>query len=77
MKMERNGYEAAVLDVNEAAAYLCLRRSFIPICRRRRYKNNASMQQADISMVTTDAILVLQASYTALVTVFGVLYGSI
>jgi hypothetical protein len=58
MKLERNGYETAVLDVNEAAAYLCMRRSFIPIRIRRRGKNSVLTQQADISMVTTDARLV-------------------
>ncbi len=34
-------------------------------------------QQAEISMVMTDAIFVLQASYTALIAAFGILCGSI
>ena len=29
MKLERNGYETAVSDVNEAAAYLCLSRQAV------------------------------------------------
>ncbi len=46
------------------------------ICIRHREKTSVSMQQADFSPVTTDAIPVSQASCTALETVFGVLSGS-
>ena len=49
----------------------------MPIRIGRRDKKSASRQYADISLVMTAAILVLQASYTALVAAFGVLYGSI
>ena len=44
---------------------------------KHRDKTSISIQQAEISPVTTDAILVSQASYTGLEAVLGVLSGSI
>ncbi len=49
----------------------------MPIRIKHRDKTSISMQQADISPVTTDSILVSQASYTALVIALGLLGGSI
>jgi hypothetical protein len=40
-------------------------------------KNSVLAQQAEISMVMTDAIFVSQASYTALIAAFGIFCGSI
>ncbi len=40
-------------------------------------KNGVLSQRLDISPVTPKAMLYLQASYTAIVAVFGVLCGSI
>ena len=46
---------------------------FMPIRIRCRDKVNAVTQQPDISMVKTETMPLLQACYTALETVFGVL----
>ena len=43
----------------------------MPIRIRHRDMATPSMHQCDISLVTSDAILVSQASYTALEAVFG------
>ncbi len=46
---------------------------------RIRHPDNSGVlsQPADVSMVMADALLVSQASYTALIGALGVLYGSI
>jgi len=51
--------------------------SFMMIRIRHCDKNIASTQQPGISGLRPKPILHLQASYTAIATVFGVLYGSI
>jgi hypothetical protein len=50
---------------------------FMPIRIKRRDKNSYYPQLPDRSIFMTDTAPVLRASYTALETVFGVLYGSI
>ena len=48
----------------------------MPIRIKHHDKTSISMRHADISPVTTGAVLVSQASDTALEAVIGVLYGS-
>jgi len=50
---------------------------FMSIRIRHHDKNSVLAQQAEISMVMTDAKFVSQASYTALIAAFGILCGSI
>lgn len=49
----------------------------MPVRITPRDKKSASTQEADTSLAMTDAILISQASYTALEVGSGLLYGSI
>jgi hypothetical protein len=77
-KRRQQGKKVWISGVSKSRANLTLfLEGLMPIRIRRRNKNSASVSPPDFWVVMPDTKNFLQASYTAKVTAFGILYGPV